>query len=184
MSEKLKKFESEQDPRNNEADQPKVEKINESRKEELDKEELDVEKSREVITELHNQASHSGHASQPQSQQNIPTLVSAAEVLNKSLGVIRHRLTPSEKRLSKIIHNPIINNVSEITANTLARPYAILSGGIVAVIGSIYYMYYTQHLGYKYNYFVSIFLFAVGLIIGIAVELLYKFTLGRRKSRG
>lgn len=183
MSEKLKKSESEHHQnetfQNHEAEQPRAEKIGET-----PKETLDVEKTRELIDEIQKPSAHLGHVDRPEPGPIMPNLASAAEVLNKSLGVIRHRLRPSEKRFSKIIHSPIINNVSEIAANTLARPYAILSGGIVAVIGSIYYMYYTHHLGYKYNYFVPILLFAIGLIIGIIVELLYKFTLRRRKSRG
>ena len=104
----------------------------------------------------------------------LASLEPVVETITKTLTSIRQNLSPSQKKFSKVIHNPVISNVSEFTAKTLARPYAILAGGVVAVIGSGVYLYYTRHLGYQYNYFVPILLFGAGLAAGIAVELFYK----------
>jgi hypothetical protein len=96
------------------------------------------------------------------------------DTVAKTWGSIRQNLSPTQKTFSKVIHNPVVRNVSEFTAKTLARPYAILSGGVVAVVGSAIYLYFTRHLSYKYNFFVPILLFLAGLAVGIIVEMVYK----------
>lgn len=112
----------------------------------------------------------------------LQRLEPVVDSLAKTWGAIRQNLSPSEKVFSKVIHNPVIENISEFTAKTLARPYAILSGGIIAMIGSAIYLYYTRHLGYQYNYFIPILLFTAGLAVGLLVEMFYKvLTVGRRK---
>ncbi len=150
-------------------------------------EKLDIEKTRRQVEQL-TKASLEKNADEPDrpgiSTNNVlqANMEPAAVVLNRTLRAVRRNLTPSEKVFSKFIHNPIINNVSELTSKTLARPYALLSGGIVAIIGSAGYLYYTHHLGYKYNYFVPLLLFAGGLVAGIIVELSYKTISRSRKT--
>jgi hypothetical protein len=112
----------------------------------------------------------------------LESLEPVVETIAKTWTSIRQNLSPSQKTFSKIIHNSVISNVSEFTAKTLARPYAILSGGVVAVIGSGAYLYLTRHLGYKYNYFVPILLFAAGLAVGTIVELSFKLLFAHRKK--
>lgn len=186
MSEKIRHIESdspEHEAAQNSEIQPKsAEKIQESKNETLS-----IEKTRERVREIQNTTAASSQKSQQEDTSSsrvfLPSLESAAETLAKTLGAIRRNLTPSEKSFSKVMHNPIVNTVTEATAKTLARPYAILSGGIVACTGSAIYMYYTRHLGYRYNFFVPVLLFFAGLIAGIAVEVLYKTSQLRRKRR-
>ena len=112
----------------------------------------------------------------------LQSLEPVVETISKTWTSIRQNLSPSQKTFSKVIHNPVISSVSEFTAKTLARPYAILAGSVVAVIGSAVYLYLTKHYGYQYNYFVPILLFVGGLAAGIAVELFYKMLFAGHKK--
>lgn len=87
----------------------------------------------------------------------------------------RRHMSPYSKMMSHVIHQPIINNVSEATAKTVGRPSGIIGGGIVALVGISIYYYITKHYGYNYNPFVFLLLIAVGFVLGWTVELSYKF---------
>lgn len=148
-------------------------------------EKIDVKKTRELIDEIHQT---SGSRDEPDNSDDtslrvpLPDFQALADAAAKTWRAIRHNLTPSEKRFSKVIHNTIVRNVSDFTARTLARPYAILTGGITALIGSAIYLYITRHLGFHYNFFVPIFLFAGGLGVGILAEILYLTAISRRQK--
>ena len=181
MSEKLKHTESwpsqtEHAP-SGEHHRPSAEKQEKSKKETLS-----VEKTRETISEIHKHNPGAAHAVSVNDTQDNGTSMPMPNSLTQKLRDIRHVLRPSEKRFSKIIHNPTISAVSEATAKTVARPYAVLAGGFFACVGSAIYMYYTRHLGYKYNFFVPILLFGAGLAIGIVVEVLFR-AVNRGKKR-
>lgn len=173
MSEKLKFTEtgpsqSEHAP-SSEHQRPSAEKLDESKKETLS-----AEKTREKISEIHKHNPGAAHAISDNVSQDSRASMPMPNSFSQKLRDIRHVLRPSEKRFSKIIHNPTVSAVSEATAKTVARPYAVLAGGIFACFGSAIYMYYTRHLGYQYNFFVPILLFGAGLAVGIVVEVLLK----------
>jgi hypothetical protein len=181
MSEKLKHTESapshsEHAP-SGEHHRPSTERLNESKKETLS-----VEKSRETISEIHKHNPGTAHAISDNDSQDSRASMPMTDSLTQKLRDIRHVLRPSEKRFSKIIHNHTVSTVSEATAKTVARPYAVLAGGFFACVGSAIYMYYTRHLGYKYNFFVPILLFGAGLAVGIVVEVLFR-AVNRGKKR-
>lgn len=85
---------------------------------------------------------------------------------------VRSRLSPAERTFSKVIHQPVIDAVSEISGKTLARPSAILGGGITALIGSGAILYMSKHYGFEYNFFVYILFLIVGFGAGITLEML------------
>lgn len=184
MSEKLQHHiesdpaQPEHPPQHHESHKPAHEK-----QEKAKAETLDAGKIRERIEdEIHKADTHSEANRAEDSGVVMPRIEKAGEVLADKLQKVRHRLTPNEKRFSKVIHNHTVSAVSEATAKTVARPYAVLAGGIFACVGSAIYMYYTRHLGYKYNYFVPILLFGAGLAVGLVVELILK-TVNRGKKR-
>jgi len=95
-------------------------------------------------------------------------------ILNNNLSVIRSRLNKREKRFSKIIHQPTINNVSEVTSRTLLRPSAILCASLFTLLGSIYYLYITKQTGYKYNFTTALALFGGGFLLGLMLEFIVR----------
>lgn len=85
---------------------------------------------------------------------------------------VQKHLKPAERTFSKIIHNPIVETVSDITGNTLARPSGLLYGGLFSLTASIALYLVTKHYGYEYSFFVAIIIFAGGFIFGLFVEIL------------
>lgn len=135
----------------------------------------EVEQARKEIEKAHETAnSEPAQAGTRAVHVPLHKLEPIVQTVAQTWSSIRQNLSPTQKTFSKVIHNPVVSSVSEFTAKTLARPYAILAGGVVAVAGSAVYLYYTRHLGYTYNFFVPIMLFIGGLVAGIIVEMLYK----------
>lgn len=90
--------------------------------------------------------------------------------LRRSLKKVREELSPTDRVLSKAIHQPIIRVISEVGANTIARPKGVLVGSIVALLGSSYVLYTAKHYGFVYNYWIVFILFGGGYIVGLIIE--------------
>lgn len=101
--------------------------------------------------------------------------------LRKELSQVRSKLGPTDRLGSKIIHNPLVRSVSEVSSKTISRPSGLLGGGIVAFLGSGAYYYLTKHLGLRYNYLLFTLLFVGGFIVGIIIELGI-YTLSSKKT--
>lgn len=101
---------------------------------------------------------------------------------NKEIGHIRRKLGSLDKVGSKIIHQPLIRSVSEVSSKTITRPSGLLGGGIVAFLGTGTYLYYTKHIGLKYNYTIFLLLLVGGFIIGLLLEALIRMIRGRRSA--
>lgn len=93
------------------------------------------------------------------------------ESLKRELKEIRRRLPAADRGLSKVIHQPVIRNVSEFSAKSLSRPSGLLGGGLMAFIGTSGYLYLAKHIGFTYNYVVFFILFIGGFVLGLALEL-------------
>lgn len=101
---------------------------------------------------------------------------------DRLLNRARKQLNPLEKPLSKLMHQPIVDKLSETTAQTVGRPSGILGGGLLALIGTAAYYYICRHYGYSYNYFVFIFLLSLGFFAGWLSEVLLKILRKKRKA--
>jgi Arc/MetJ-type ribon-helix-helix transcriptional regulator len=86
----------------------------------------------------------------------------------------RRHLSPYSRAMSKVIHQPIVDNASEAVAKTIGRPSGIIGGGIVALIGTSVYYYLTKHYGYNYKPFVFLALLVIGFVLGWFTEILFK----------
>lgn len=101
---------------------------------------------------------------------------------NRTLAKIQLRLSKPSKSFSKVVHSPIIDNVSNITAQTVARPNGILGGSVMAFVGSCVLLYFSKHYGFRYNYLVAFGLFVVGYLLGSLIEIIV-WTFYSRKHR-
>lgn len=93
----------------------------------------------------------------------------------------RHMGAPS-RLVSKVIHQPVVEKVSEVASSTVARPSGIIGGGLFAVMGSILLLWITKKYGYEYNYLMFIIFMAVGFAVGLCVELALHVTLAKRRK--
>lgn len=83
---------------------------------------------------------------------------------------IRSEMRPVSRAFSKVIHNPVIEKTSETIGKTVARPNAILSGSLSALIlVSVVYMIAKYH-GYMLSGFETIGAFIVGWTIGVLFD--------------
>ena len=94
--------------------------------------------------------------------------------LKKELSQIRQNLPATQKLFSKTVHQPIIRKLSNVSAQTITRPYGLLVGGIFAFLGSLAYLLFAKYIGIKYNYLLFIFLFLAGYITATLIELITK----------
>ncbi len=91
---------------------------------------------------------------------------------NRTLTRVRKRENVAERTLSRVIHQPSVERVSEAAGRTVARPSGILGGGILAFVGTLALLYITRKYGYEFNYLVFIMLFVAGFALGAVIELL------------
>lgn len=105
-----------------------------------------------------------------------------AQAYKQTIKKVQSHLNPAEKALSKFVHQPTIESVSEVSAKTIARPAGILGGGIVAALGSGAVLYISKHSGFEYNFFVFIVLFVGGFALGMLAELLLRLVLRKRNA--
>lgn len=94
------------------------------------------------------------------------------QALYRTLKNLRHHLSPADRSLSRIVHQPVVDAASELGSKTVARPSGILSGGICAFVGSLTFLYLAKHDGYRYNYLLFFIFFVGGFAIGLVIELL------------
>jgi len=87
----------------------------------------------------------------------------------------KHLSAPA-RSFSKVIHQPVIDTLSKVSENTIARPSGLLAGGVCALLGSSIMLYMSKHYGFRYNLFVFIALFFAGFALGLLIELLFAAT--------
>lgn len=97
-----------------------------------------------------------------------------ADAYRRTLKKIRGRLNPAERTLSRVVHHPIVEPISEFSAKTVARPSGVLGGGIAALIGSGVVLYMAKRYGFHYNFSVFLLLLAAGFVAGILIEIATK----------
>ena len=92
----------------------------------------------------------------------------------RTLQSVRKDLKPYERVLSKVIHNPAIDAVSQAAEKTVARPSGLLFGGIFAFVGSSAFLWISKHYGYEYNFLLFLLFFLGGFGVGLVLELLMR----------
>lgn len=101
--------------------------------------------------------------------------------LDRTLSSVRRSLSVPEKQLSKFIHRPIIEKVSDVGGKTIARPSGVLLGGIFSFIGSLGVYVLARHIGGELRYSIFAVTFVFGYMLGLIVELVWRI-LARKKS--
>ncbi|MEO7364059.1 MAG: hypothetical protein ABIV43_00955 [Candidatus Saccharimonadales bacterium] len=121
-------------------------------------------------------------AAEPASSLITPELKQATK--QRQLAQVQRRLPTRSRALSRVIHQPAVRIVSEAAAATVSRPSGLLGGGLLALVGSIGYLYLTKHIGMTYNYFIFTLLFVGGFVLGLLIELLvWSLTASRRRAQ-
>ncbi len=93
----------------------------------------------------------------------------------RNMSRIRRRLPAYQKMFSSVIHQPVIDSISEVSSKTVARPSGLLGGGLMALLGTSAYFYITKHFGYTYNTSWYLMFLLGGFIIGLAMEFIWHY---------
>lgn len=83
---------------------------------------------------------------------------------------IQRKEGPLGRRFSKIIHHPVVEEVSNVAEGTVARPSGLLFGGAFSVLSSLVILYIARHYGYEYNFLVGMAGFVGGFFLGLLLE--------------
>lgn len=99
----------------------------------------------------------------------------------QTLRHVQTKLKGSDKTLSRVVHQPAVEKLSNVGAKTIARPSGVLGGGFIALLGSSALLYMSKHYGFEYNFTVFFLLFIVGFMAGVILEGLIRLI---RRKRG
>ncbi len=105
-----------------------------------------------------------------------------SQTFERTLSSVRRKLSAPEKQLSKFIHRPVIEKVSDFGGKTIARPSGILLGGIFSFIGSLGVYLLARHMGGELHYSIFAATFVVGYLLGLVVELIWRLLAHKRNS--
>lgn len=117
---------------------------------------------------------------QPQPQSLFSTKQLKLEAFTKTMQRVRSRLNPPERALSKFMHHPTVEMLSNYGSETVARPSGILGGGLFTLVGSSVFLFYAKNRGFEYNYSIFILLFVAGFGAGLVTELIAKLLTKKR----
>lgn len=150
--------------RGHEAKHEAAEKIDELRQEASEK-----AKEREEVL-----ASFQKHEKEPEEQMGLIGHDLKDMAYKRTLTRIRKDLPLPGRALSRVVHNPVVDAVSEVGAKTIGRPSGLLSGSIFAFLGSSVFLWVAKHYGYEYNFLLFALFFAAGFALGLVIEMLYR----------
>lgn len=91
-------------------------------------------------------------------------------VFKKTMAEARSHMSPASKAFSSVIHNPVVEKTSEAVGATVARPNAILSGSLFALVFTTAVYLWANYAGYGLSGFETIAAFIVGWLVGIIFD--------------
>jgi hypothetical protein len=94
---------------------------------------------------------------------------------------VRHNLSPTQRVLSKIVHQSVIESISEIGAKTIARPSGLLGGGLIALIASLTVTIIARRVGFVVPSSIFAITFVGGFGLGLIVEAIFRSVKKSRK---
>lgn len=95
---------------------------------------------------------------------------------NTTMSHVRANLSKPEKTLSKFIHQPVVEKVSEVAAKTIARPSGIIGGTIAAFIGLLSVYGVAKFAGFTLSGSEMPLLLLAGFVAGLIIEWVLKAT--------
>jgi hypothetical protein len=93
---------------------------------------------------------------------------------------VQQELSPGARLFSKLIHRPGIEKTSEFLGNTVARPDAILAGGIASFVVVLALYSYARYAGFSLSGFETIGAFLVGWLIGLLYDFFKTMFTGKK----
>ena len=88
-----------------------------------------------------------------------------------TMKTVRAELSAPERTFSKVIHNPVVERVSDTVGKTVARPDALLSGSVFAGISVLGLYIMARFYGFELRGSETILAFVVGWVFGVVFDM-------------
>lgn len=174
--------------KNAELDSRQIEKIREQAENKIEKEaaaaeaRAEKENSLEVINERLEKARANkepvtvDHQSETRASESPVTASQTftANSVKQTTRRMQKKLSKPQKAFSKVIHQPVVEALSDVGEKTIARPSGLLVGGLFSVLSSLVILYICRHYGYEYNFLVGLLGLAGGFVLGVLLEGIFK----------
>jgi hypothetical protein len=98
----------------------------------------------------------------------------------KTLARVQSELPIGSRLLSKFLHNPLVELVSDIVSSSVARANAMLAGSIVAFSVTLIVYITSQTLDYELSGLETAFAFVCGWALGIVYDYLKLLLTGKK----
>ena len=99
---------------------------------------------------------------------------------NSTIKEVRSQMSGPSRAFSVVIHNPVIEKVSDVVAATVARPNAILSGAVFAFLITTAIYLIARFNGYYLTGTETIASFILGWLVGLIYDYIRLLVLGKR----
>lgn len=156
------------------------ERLRENREKAAEKAEHDqpsIEKIRESIEKRADSKDDALKYDTSEAKSPVYTSANLGKMASKRMRIrVQKQLPRPDRAFSKVIHQPVVEAVSNVAEGTIARPSGLLFAGLCSAVSSIAILYICRHYGYEYNFAIGLFFLAVGFVAGILLEGLYKMS--------
>lgn len=96
------------------------------------------------------------------------------QAYRKEIKKVQSQLPKGARTFSKIVHNPVVEAVSDATAKTIFRPSALIGGSVTGLVFGLGIYLVARYYGYPISTLTLVLLLVVGAILGVIVELVVK----------
>lgn len=99
---------------------------------------------------------------------------------DQTMDEVRKHTPRSTRAFSRFIHRPAVERASEILGKTIARPNAILAGGITAFVAVLGLYFYAKYAGFALQGSETIIAFVIGWLGGLLFDFFKSMFTGKR----
>ncbi len=90
---------------------------------------------------------------------------------DQTIEQVRKQLPRTNRPFSRLIHIRSLEAASDFLGKTIARPHALLAGGITAFLGTLVLYNYAKFAGFSLQGSETLVTFAVGWVVGLVYDL-------------
>lgn len=113
-------------------------------------------------------------------ENHLPNSKERASAYNAVMEEVRSHMSPASRTFSKVIHAPAVEKTSDVVGGTIARPNAILAGGVSAFLISLIVYLVARYYGYPLSGTEAIAAFGFGWVLGVVFDFLRLMITGKR----
>ncbi len=99
---------------------------------------------------------------------------------DKTMTEVQSQMSGTSRAFSKVIHNPVIEQVSDVVGGTVARPNAILSGAVFAFLFTLVIYLIARFNGYPLSGTETIASFIAGWLLGLVLDYFRLLIFGKK----